>query len=58
MLGPGVANALAAVTPGWECIPATAGHAVVSGGTGGFTVVRVGIDGGVGADVCVGGCGW
>src|SRR2546423_13325321 len=23
-----------AVTPGWECIPATAGQAVVSGGTG------------------------
>ena len=30
----GVANASAATTPGWECIPATAGQAVVSGGTG------------------------
>ncbi len=34
LLGPGVADALAAVTPGWECVPATAGHPVVSGGTG------------------------
>ncbi len=28
------AAASAAVTPGWECIPATAGQPVVSGGTG------------------------
>jgi hypothetical protein len=28
-----VASASAAVTPGWECIPTTAGQAVVSGGT-------------------------
>src|SRR5437764_12535738 len=28
------AGALAAVTPGWECVPTTAGQAVVSGGTG------------------------
>lgn len=27
-------SAASAVTPGWECIPTTAGHAVVSGGTG------------------------
>src|SRR5205807_5361095 len=27
-------GAWAAVTPGWECVPATAGQAVVSGGTG------------------------
>src|SRR5437763_14934618 len=27
-------GALAAVTPGWECVPTTAGQAVVSGGTG------------------------
>ncbi len=27
-------SALAAVTPGWECVPTTAGQAVVSGGTG------------------------
>src|SRR5689334_1087682 len=26
--------ALTAVTPGWECVPTTAGQAVVSGGTG------------------------
>jgi hypothetical protein len=26
--------ALAATTPGWECVPTTAGQAVVSGGTG------------------------
>lgn len=32
-LGPGIGGAFAAVTPGWECIPATAGAAVVSGGT-------------------------
>jgi trimeric autotransporter adhesin len=30
-----VCQALAATTPGWECIPTTAGQAVVSGGTGG-----------------------
>ncbi len=30
----GVASASAAVTPGWECIPTTAGQSVVSGGTG------------------------
>jgi hypothetical protein len=30
----GVANASAATTPGWECIPTAAGQAVVSGGTG------------------------
>ena len=29
----GVTSAFAAVTPGWECIPTTAGQAVVSGGT-------------------------
>lgn len=29
-----VSEALAATTPGWECIPTTAGQAVVSGGTG------------------------
>jgi hypothetical protein len=29
-----VADAVAAVTPGWECIPTAAGQAVVSGGTG------------------------
>ena len=29
-----VATAGAAVTPGWECIPTTAGQTVVSGGTG------------------------
>src|ERR1044072_2561489 len=28
------ATAASAVTPGWECIPTTAGQAVVSGGTG------------------------
>jgi hypothetical protein len=28
------AEALASVTPGWECVPAAAGQAVVSGGTG------------------------
>src|SRR6266446_1993728 len=28
------AGALATVTPGWECVPTTAGQAVVSGGTG------------------------
>jgi hypothetical protein len=28
------ASALAGVTPGWECIPKTAGKAVLSGGTG------------------------
>jgi hypothetical protein len=28
----GVSSAFAAVTPGWECIPTTAGQAVVSGG--------------------------
>src|SRR5438270_10481854 len=28
------AGALATVTPGWECVPTTAGEAVVSGGTG------------------------
>src|SRR5438270_9235514 len=27
------AGALATVTPGWECVPTTAGQAVVSGGT-------------------------
>src|SRR5438105_7317839 len=27
-------GALAAVTPGWECVPTAAGQAVVSGGTG------------------------
>ena len=27
-------TALAATTPGWECVPAMAGQAVVSGGTG------------------------
>src|SRR5690242_14733061 len=27
-------GAWGAVTPGWECVPATAGQAVVSGGTG------------------------
>src|SRR5205807_3873238 len=27
-------GALAAVTPGWECVPTTAGQAVVSGGAG------------------------
>src|SRR5947209_9712255 len=27
-------SAVAAVTPGWECIPTSAGSAVVSGGTG------------------------
>src|SRR5947208_4837947 len=27
-------SAWGAVTPGWECIPTTAGQAVVSGGTG------------------------
>ena len=26
--------AFGAVTPGWECVPTTAGQAVVSGGTG------------------------
>src|SRR5438067_1343428 len=33
---PGVfaGGAWGAVTPGWECVPATAGQAVVSGGTG------------------------
>jgi len=30
----GVPAALASVTPGWECVPTTAGQAVVSGGTG------------------------
>ena len=25
---------LSAITPGWECVPTTAGQAVVSGGTG------------------------
>lgn len=30
----GVASAASAVTPGWECVPTTAGQAVVSGGTG------------------------
>src|SRR5436305_5949235 len=30
----GVSSASAAVTPGWECVPTTAGQAVVSGGTG------------------------
>lgn len=30
----GVGNALTAVTPGWECVPTTAGQTVVSGGTG------------------------
>ncbi|MGA7703811.1 MAG: hypothetical protein WB998_02830 [Solirubrobacteraceae bacterium] len=34
VLGIGVAAAQA-VTPGWECIPTTAGQAVISGGTGG-----------------------
>ena len=29
------ATAAQAVTPGWECVPTTAGQAVVSGGTGG-----------------------
>jgi hypothetical protein len=29
-----VSTASAAVTPGWECVPAAAGSAVVSGGTG------------------------
>lgn len=31
----GAAPAAATVTPGWECIPTTAGQAVVSGGTAG-----------------------
>jgi trimeric autotransporter adhesin len=30
----GVSVASATVTPGWECVPTTAGQAVVSGGTG------------------------
>jgi hypothetical protein len=30
----GIASAAGAATPGWECIPATAGQNVVSGGTG------------------------
>ena len=30
----GVASAAEAVTPGWECVPTTAGQAVTSGGTG------------------------
>src|SRR5579862_5068092 len=30
----GAQAAVPPVTPGWECIPATAGQAVVSGGTG------------------------
>jgi hypothetical protein len=30
-----MSTAAPAVTPGWECIPTTAGQAVVSGGTGG-----------------------
>ena len=34
MLGGSVCRALAATTPGWECIPTTAGQPVVSGGTG------------------------
>jgi hypothetical protein len=34
MLAFHVSEALAATTPGWECIPTTAGQAVVSGGTG------------------------
>jgi hypothetical protein len=33
-LGLVAGEASAVVTPGWECIPATAGQAVVSGGTG------------------------
>src|SRR5207302_2816717 len=33
-LGVLVGEAWGAVTPGWECVPTTAGHAVVSGGTG------------------------
>ena len=33
-LGLFASGALAAVTPGWECIPTSAGQAVVSGGTG------------------------
>jgi hypothetical protein len=29
-----IAGAALATTPGWECVPTTAGQAVVSGGTG------------------------
>lgn len=36
ILGVGSSQAMAAVTPGWECIPITAGQAVVSGGTASF----------------------
>ncbi len=35
LLGVGAASAFADVTPGWECVPTTAGQAVVSGGTAG-----------------------
>ena len=34
ILGLSASGAVAAVTPGWECIPTTEGSAVVSGGTG------------------------
>jgi hypothetical protein len=34
LLGCWVGSAAAATTPGWECIPTTAGQPVVSGGTG------------------------
>src|SRR5437763_5289781 len=33
-LGVSAGTAFGAVTPGWECVPTTAGQAVVSGGTG------------------------
>lgn len=33
-LGVFAGGASGAVTPGWECVPTTAGQAVVSGGTG------------------------
>ena len=39
MLVPGVASALAAVSPGWECIPTTAGKSVVSGGMEGDPIM-------------------
>jgi hypothetical protein len=32
--GVAAAGAVASITPGWECIPTTAGNPVVSGGTG------------------------
>ena len=34
LFGGRVAQAGATVTPGWECVPVTAGQPVVSGGTG------------------------